>query len=214
MILTPATVPSRPDGQLPAAAYTFDNTAWTLGGPVLIPGTSFNRDRNKLFFFWSQDWLARTDPGGLNQRRMPTALERQGDFSQTRDQNNQLIFVRDPCSRATARPTAAVRRASPTTSSPPTASTPTAGRCSTCCRCRTPRTRPVPTGTTTCSRPCRIGPVTIRWPGWTGTSRRRRPPTGACSSATRSAPAGSRCSARRAAGRRWRRSTRSTRSAT
>ena len=79
-----------------AADYTFDNTAWTLGGPVLIPGTSFNKDRNKLFFFWSQDWLARTDPGGLNQRRMPTALEREGNFSQTRDQNNQLIFVRDP----------------------------------------------------------------------------------------------------------------------
>ena len=83
-------------GNCQAADYTFDNTAWTLGGPVLIPGTSFNKDRNKLFFFWSQDWLARTDPGGLNQRRMPTALERQGDFSQTRDQNNQLIFVRDP----------------------------------------------------------------------------------------------------------------------
>ena len=83
-------------GNCQAADYTFDNTAWTLGGPVLIPGTSFNKDRNKLFFFWSQDWLARTDPGGLNQRRMPTALERQGNFSQTRDQNNQLIFVRDP----------------------------------------------------------------------------------------------------------------------
>src|SRR4030095_14300714 len=31
--------------------YTFDNEAWTLGGPVLIPGSSFNRGRNKLFFF-------------------------------------------------------------------------------------------------------------------------------------------------------------------
>ena len=43
--------------------YDFDNTAWTLGGPVLIPGTDFNKGRNKLFFFWSQDILARTDPG-------------------------------------------------------------------------------------------------------------------------------------------------------
>ena len=77
-------------------AYTFDNTAWTLGGPVLIPGTEFNRNRNKLFFFWSQDILARTDPGGLNERRMPTELERRGDFSQTFDQQGRLINIRDP----------------------------------------------------------------------------------------------------------------------
>ena len=33
-----------------------------LGGPVLVPGTEFNKGRNKLFFFWSQDVLSRTDP--------------------------------------------------------------------------------------------------------------------------------------------------------
>ena len=76
--------------------YTFDNTAWTLGGPVLIPGASFNRSRNKLFFFWSQDILSRTDPGNLNQRRVPTALERNGDFSQTFDSQGRLINVRNP----------------------------------------------------------------------------------------------------------------------
>jgi hypothetical protein len=76
--------------------YTFDNTAWTLGGPVLIPTSDFNKGRNKLFFFWSQDLLGRTDPGNLNQRRVPTALERSGDFSQTFDNQNRLIFIRDP----------------------------------------------------------------------------------------------------------------------
>jgi hypothetical protein len=78
------------------ALYEFDNFAWTLGGPVLVPGTAFNSRRNRLFFFWSQDVLARTDPGVLNQRRMPTALERRGDFSQTRDSLNRLVFIRDP----------------------------------------------------------------------------------------------------------------------
>jgi hypothetical protein len=76
--------------------YTFNNTAWTLGGPVLLPGTSFNRERNKLFFFWSQDLLDRTDPGNLNVRRMPTELERRGDFSRSVDANNNLVFIRDP----------------------------------------------------------------------------------------------------------------------
>ena len=76
--------------------YTFDNTAWTFGGPVLIPKTGFNKNRNKLFFFFSQDILGRTDPGNLNQRRVPTALERQGNFSQTFDNQNRLINIRNP----------------------------------------------------------------------------------------------------------------------
>jgi hypothetical protein len=76
--------------------YKFDNTAWTFGGPVLLPGTEFNRDRSKLFFFWSQDIIGRTDPGNTNLRRMPTALERNGDFSQTFDTQGRLINIRDP----------------------------------------------------------------------------------------------------------------------
>jgi hypothetical protein len=76
--------------------YRFDNFAWTLGGPVLIPRTGFNRSRSKLFFFWSQDVLARTDPGGLNQRTMPTELQRRGDFSQTFDNQGRLVNIRDP----------------------------------------------------------------------------------------------------------------------
>jgi hypothetical protein len=86
--------PTQP-AQCDPPLYTFDNTAWTLGGPVLIPKSSFNRNRNKLFFFWSQDLLGRTDPGNLNQRRVPTALERNGDFSQTFDNQNRLVFIRD-----------------------------------------------------------------------------------------------------------------------
>ena len=82
--------------QCDAPDYKFDNEAWTLGGPVLIPGTSFNSSRNKLFFFFSQDLLQRTDPGNVNVRRMPTALERNGDFSQTFDTQGRLIYIRDP----------------------------------------------------------------------------------------------------------------------
>jgi len=79
-----------------AAYYKYDNYAWTVGGPVLVPGTGFNRSRSKLFFFWSQDVLHRQDPGGLNQRRTPTERERQGDFSQTLDSQGRLIYIRDP----------------------------------------------------------------------------------------------------------------------
>ena len=78
------------------APYRFDNTAWTIGGPVLVPGTDFNRNRDKLFFFFSQDLLPRNDPGTLQLSTMPTALERQGDFSQTLDSQGRVRWIRDP----------------------------------------------------------------------------------------------------------------------
>ena len=78
------------------APYRFDNTAWTIGGPVLVPGTGFNHNRDKLFFFFSQDLLPRNDPGTLQLSTMPTALERAGDFSQTFNSLGQMRWIRDP----------------------------------------------------------------------------------------------------------------------
>jgi hypothetical protein len=78
------------------APYRFDNTAWTIGGPVLVPGTGFNQNRNKLFFFFSQDLLPRNDPGTLQLSTMPTALERAGDFSQTFDSQGRMRWIKDP----------------------------------------------------------------------------------------------------------------------
>lgn len=79
------------------ALYEFDNFAWTLSGPVLVPGSTFNRSRNQLFFFWSQDRLARTTPIlPLTQERMPTREERAGDFSLTLNTTGDPIYIRDP----------------------------------------------------------------------------------------------------------------------
>lgn len=76
--------------------YRYDNTAWTIGGPVLLPGSDFNRDRDKLFFFFSQDLLPRNDPGQLLQSTMPTELERVGNFSQTVNSQGNRIWIKDP----------------------------------------------------------------------------------------------------------------------
>ncbi len=76
--------------------YRFDYPGYNLGGPVILPGTDFNKDRNKLFFFWSQEFLPRKYPTSLVRRTMPTEAERRGDFSDTRDTNGQLIPIRDP----------------------------------------------------------------------------------------------------------------------
>jgi hypothetical protein len=75
--------------------YRYDNAAFTLGGPVLVPGTEFNRNRDRLFFFYSLDVLPRTDPFLVNST-MPSALERNGDFSQTRNNAGVLRNIRDP----------------------------------------------------------------------------------------------------------------------
>jgi hypothetical protein len=81
---------------VPRPRYRFNNPGYFIGGPVLLPGTKFNRGRDKLFFFWSQDFLPLKVPSSLMTQTFPTALERQGDFSQSFDQNGQLIVIRDP----------------------------------------------------------------------------------------------------------------------
>src|SRR5438093_2718149 len=37
--------------------YSFNQWGFHLGGPVLLPG--FNAHRNKLFFFWGEEWIRR-----------------------------------------------------------------------------------------------------------------------------------------------------------
>ena len=81
---------------------------YTLGGPVYIPG-AFNTDKSKLFFFFSQEHQRRTNPVNERQARVPTALERQGDFSQSVDTSgNPFPFIRDfttglPCNAGDTR---------------------------------------------------------------------------------------------------------------
>ena len=55
---------------------------YSIGGPVGKPGGN-----NKLFFFYTQEFEPRTGGNDVQRFRVPTALERQGDFSQTTDNN-------------------------------------------------------------------------------------------------------------------------------
>ncbi len=66
----------------PIALYRYNYFGYQIGGPVLIPGTNLNKNRDKLFFFWGQEYYRQLVPsGGIDQFRTPTALERAGDFS-------------------------------------------------------------------------------------------------------------------------------------
>src|SRR4029453_19127001 len=65
---------------------------YSIGGPIGKPGGN-----NKLFFFNAVEFRPRT--GGNDQQtfRVPTALERRGDFSQTTDNlGNPYPYIKDP----------------------------------------------------------------------------------------------------------------------
>jgi hypothetical protein len=71
-----------------------DIYGYSLGGPVGKPGGN-----NKLFFFYSHEFRPTNNAingGNPIRLRVPTALERAGDFSQTLDQNGALFnLIRD-----------------------------------------------------------------------------------------------------------------------
>lgn len=68
---------------------------YTIGGPV--PLGSYNRDRNRLFFFFAQEHQQRFQPPTDPRRvRVPTELERRGDFSQSVDNTGRpWPYIRD-----------------------------------------------------------------------------------------------------------------------
>lgn len=66
---------------------------YALGGPVVIPHLYNGHDRT--FFFSSFENLRQTAAGSFT-GTVPTLLERQGNFSQTRDANGNLIVIYNP----------------------------------------------------------------------------------------------------------------------
>jgi hypothetical protein len=69
----------------------YHNWAGSLGGPIV---------RNKTFFWFSTDDYKQRSTRN-NVLTLPTALERAGDFSQTRNSSGQVITIYDPLSTRT-----------------------------------------------------------------------------------------------------------------
>jgi hypothetical protein len=60
--------------------YKKNDYGYTLGGPIYIPG-HFNKDKQKTFFFWSQEWRKDIVPGQSFNLPVPSVAERNGDFT-------------------------------------------------------------------------------------------------------------------------------------
>ena len=76
--------------------YRFQNPGGTIGGPVIIPGLNFNKSRTRMFFFFSEDFLHTVTTGGVSSYNMPSALEREGDYSASTTSTGVRVPIKDP----------------------------------------------------------------------------------------------------------------------
>ncbi|MCU0226908.1 MAG: Plug and carboxypeptidase regulatory-like domain-containing protein [Bryobacterales bacterium] len=83
----------------PRQLYRFQNPGYTVGGPVIIPGV-WEKMKDRLFFFWSQEYQRQLQPEGVRRVRVPTPAEKTGDFSQSLDRSGRVIpTILDPVGR-------------------------------------------------------------------------------------------------------------------
>jgi len=81
--------------RIPKPVTRYVSGGFTLGGPLYVPGV-FNKHKDKLFFFFTHESFLEYRPQAIRQITMPTAAERTGDFSDSRDLNGALMTVTDP----------------------------------------------------------------------------------------------------------------------
>ena len=66
---------------VPQPANSYYYPGGTIGGPIIIPGTGFNKDRKKLFFWTGFEYYHQTLDTGLLRATVPTSRMLGGDFS-------------------------------------------------------------------------------------------------------------------------------------
>lgn len=79
----------------PRSKQRYNDAGFNIGGPIQIPHL-FTKLKEKAFFFFGQEYQNQLNPQGLKDVRVPTALERAGDFSQSTDNSGNLFpYIRD-----------------------------------------------------------------------------------------------------------------------
>jgi hypothetical protein len=71
------------DGSENKPKNKFGYPGFNLGGPLVIPGTGFNKNRDKVFFFTGYEYYRQRLDTGTLRSFVPTEAMRSGDFSNT-----------------------------------------------------------------------------------------------------------------------------------
>jgi hypothetical protein len=82
----------------PRALYRYNYYGFDVSGPIYLPKFlgGFNRSKQKLFFFYNEEWYKQLTPqASANNIEVPTAAERNGDFSQSVNGNGAPLIIRD-----------------------------------------------------------------------------------------------------------------------
>ena len=86
----------------PRQEYRYNIGSYYIGGPVILP--KITRGTKKLFFFFNQEFQQQVVSYAVNEKTVPTALERQGDFSKSYNTNGSAITINDPLNGKTPFP--------------------------------------------------------------------------------------------------------------
>ena len=98
-------------GQEFTAPINYNQFGYSVGGPFYIPG-KFNNDKNKIFWYWGQEWVRYRFTDIASVTTVPTLLMRQGDFSELLNPSNvfyggKVTQIYDPTTCRSATPSAA-----------------------------------------------------------------------------------------------------------
>jgi hypothetical protein len=79
--------------------FTYNQYGYNFSGPVILPGLKFNRDRNKLFFLFGQEWVKQRQTS-TTVTTVPSVGMRNGDFSELLNPSNRFygkaVVINDP----------------------------------------------------------------------------------------------------------------------
>ncbi|HZS06010.1 MAG TPA: carboxypeptidase regulatory-like domain-containing protein [Blastocatellia bacterium] len=79
--------------------FRYNQFGYNLSGPVLLPFTSYNKDRNKIFWLFGQEWVKQR-AASTTITTVPSLKMRNGDFSELLDPTNRyygkVVTITDP----------------------------------------------------------------------------------------------------------------------
>src|SRR3989440_616369 len=86
-------------GQNFVPPFHYNQFGYNVGGPLYIPG-KFNTGKNKIFWYWGQEWVRSRFTDSNTTTTVPSLKMRTGDFSELLNPNNfffgKVVVINDP----------------------------------------------------------------------------------------------------------------------